>query len=319
MTERTKVVVPELIWPEGLEVLEAASEVVYEPGLWKDRQALTGKLQDADALIVRNQTRVDGELLGAGPSLRAVGRLGVGLDNIDLVAAEERGISVVYARSANAGSVAEYVMAAMLDVSRSIFAADADVRAGNWDRKQFTGRELHGKTLGLVGVGDISLRVARRAAAFGMRLLGHDPFVAPYDYAVAEAGVELVGLEELLGASDFVSLHVPLNEKTRGLFSGPAFERMKPTAWLINTARGGVVDEADLARAVESVEIGGAVLDVLEEEPPAPANPLLEQDRVVLTPHVAGLTEESQVRTSVLVSEEVVKVLMGEDSLCVVR
>lgn len=312
-----KVLVTELIWPEGIEALERSATVEYGPDLWGDTDALLARVASADALIVRNRTRVDASLLRAGESLRAVGRLGVGLDNIDLAAARDLGIPVIVARNANATSVAEYVMAAVLRICRDLSGADADVRAGGWDRRRFTGTEVHGKTLGLVGVGEISQRVARRAVAFGMRVLGHDPFVAPYDYAISEIGVEPVSLEDLLELSDFVSLHVPLNDGTRGLVSGGAFERMKPTAWLINTSRGGVVDEAELARALGGGGIGGAVLDVLSKEPPD-GSPLLEQERLLLTPHVAGLTEEAQMNTSVLVAHEVLRILRGEPSLCAV-
>lgn len=313
-----KVLVTELIWPEGVHELESFGEVTYDPQLGQKPEELQEQAATADALIVRNQTQVDSALIEASPALKAVGRLGVGLDNIDLAATRARDIPVVFARNANAVSVAEYVMAAMLECSRNLSAANRDVRDRNWDRKRFTGTELYGKTLGLVGVGEIAQRVARRAVAFGMRVVGHDPFVAPYDYPVVETGIELVELDELLQASDFITLHVPLNKGTRDLFSYSTFERMKSNAWLINTSRGGVVNEKDLAQALDEDLIGGAVLDVLEEEPPAADHPLLRHDRVVLTPHVAGLTEEAQVNTSVLVAREIIKVLRGEPSLCVV-
>lgn len=312
-----KALVTEWILPEGLHELENFATVEYDPDLWQSLDSLHRKVESVDALIVRNQTRVDGALLESGVSLKAVGRLGVGLDNIDLGAARARDVSVVYARNANAVSVAEYVMAAILAVCRDISGANADVKGGGWDRGRFGGAEVYGKTLGLVGAGEISHRVARRAAAFGMRVLGHDPFVAPYDFPAVETGVELVDLKALLESSDFVSLHVPLNNGTRNLFSAEAFGKMKPGAWLINTSRGGVVNEAELVRALDEGVIGGAVLDVLEQEPPRKGNPLLERDRVILTPHVAGLTEEAQLRTSVLVAREVGKVLRGEPSLCV--
>lgn len=312
-----RVVVAELIWPEGLAELEASAKVEYDPELWRNPEMLRKKVETADALIVRNQTSVDAALLQSGEVLRAVGRLGVGLDNIDLDTARACGVPVVFARNANAVAVAEYVMAAMLGLSRALREANDDVRAGNWDRRRFTGTEIHGKTLGLVGVGEIAQRVARRAGAFGMRVVGHDPNVAPYDYPVVETGVELMGFDHVLEASDFVSLHVPLNPGTRGLFSLPAFRKMKPGAWLINSSRGGVIDEADLSRALDRRLIGGAVLDVLEREPVREDNPLLKQENVVLTPHIAGLTEEAQVNTSVLVAREVLKVLRGEPSLCV--
>lgn len=312
------ILVTELIWPEGLDVLESFSRVVYDPDLWRDPRRLREEVETADALIVRNQTRVDTALLESGLSLKAVGRLGVGLDNIDLTAVRDRGVPVVYARNANAVSVAEYVMAAILGCSRDLSGADEDVRASNWDRKRFTGSEVYGKTLGLVGVGEIAQRTARRAGAFGMRAVGYDPYVAPYDYAPIETGIEMVGLDALLALADFVSLHVPLNGSTRNLFSLEVFRKMKPGAWLINTSRGGVVNEADLARALDEGLVGGAVLDVLEEEPVSKESPLLVRDNVMVTPHIAGLTEEAQVKTSVLVAEEVIKVLKGQPSLCVV-
>lgn len=312
-----KVLVTELIWPEGLEELEPTCDVTYDPQLWQNPEKLRAQAASADALIVRNQTRVDAALIEASPSLKAIGRLGVGLDNIDLEAARARNVPIVFARNANAVSVAEYVVAAMLECSRSLSTANRDVRAGNWDRRRFTGSELHGKTLGLVGMGEIAGRVARRATAFGVRVVGQDPFVAPYDYPVVETGIESIELDELLRVSDFVSLHVPLNEYTRGLFSLRVFEKMKPGAWLINTSRGGVVHEGDLAEALNEGLLGGAVLDVLEEEPPPADHPLLRNDRVLLTPHVAGLTQEAQVRTSVLVARETLKVLRSEPSLCV--
>ncbi len=307
-----------MIWPEGLDKLAASSRVVYDPDLWRDPQRLREEVEPADALIVRNQTRVNATLLESSVSLKAVGRLGVGLDNIDLTAARYRGIPVVYARNANAVSVAEYVMAAVLGCLRDLSGADEDVRAGNWNRKRFTGSEVYGKILGLVGVGEIAQRAARRAAAFGMRVMGYDPYVAPYDYAPVEIGIEMVDLDTLLARADFVSLHVPLNGSTRNLFSLEVFRKMKPNAWLINTARGGVINEADLAHALDEGLVGGAVLDVLEEEPISKESPLLVRDNVMLTPHIAGLTEEAQVKTSVLVAEEVIKVLRGQPSLCVV-
>ncbi|MCA3749104.1 MAG: hydroxyacid dehydrogenase [Rubrobacter sp.] len=313
-----KIVVSELLWPEGLAELRSLGEVVYDPGLWQRAGELRGRVGEAEALIVRNQTRVDNRLLRGAGRLRVVGRVGVGLDNIDLQAARKRGIKVVYARNANATSVAEYVLAAMLRACRELDAACEDVRAGSWDRARFTGVELCGKTLGLVGLGEISRRVARRAAAFGMRLLGYDPFVGPYDFPVAELGVRPVGLEELLESSDFVSLHLPLTPKTRNLLSLRELGRMRPEAWLINTSRGSIVNERALLEVLEKGAIGGAVLDVLEEEPPRPGSPLLSHERVLITPHVAGLTGESQVRSSVLVAREVGKVLRGESSLCVV-
>jgi D-3-phosphoglycerate dehydrogenase len=313
-----KVLVTELIWPEGLEELQASGEVEYDPDLWRKPEEVQAKVRAADAVVVRNQTRVDAHLLESAGSLRAVGRLGVGLDNIDLEAARTRGVPVVYARNANAVSVAEYVIGAVLLASRNLSAASEDVKSGGWDRRRFGGSEVYGKTLGLVGVGEISRRVARRASAFGMSVVGHDPYVAPYDYPAVELGIELLDLDAVLDQADFISLHLPLTLGTRNLLSIDEFRKMKPHAWVINTSRGGVVNEADLASALDQELVGGAVLDVLESEPPQSDNPLLVHDHVVLTPHVAGLTEEAQVNTSILVAREVKKVLRGQPSLCVV-
>lgn len=310
-----KVVVSELIWPEGLKVLEQQAEVIYDPGLWKDTAKLRAVLVDADALIVRNQTRVTGEMLQGAPGIKVVGRLGVGLDNIDLEACRKSGIAVIYARNANAISVVEYVFAAMLHFSRRLEQATEDVKKGNWSRRQFTLSELYGKTLGLIGVGEIGTRLAARARSFGMTVIGYDPFLPPYEVVCSEFGVGLVTLEKVLEQSDFLSLHVPLNDKTRNIINKENLAKMKSNAFVINTARGGIINEADLYEALESGRIAGAALDVLAKEPPE-GSPLTELDNIILSPHIAGLTEEAQVRTSVLVAQEVCKFLSGQVSVC---
>lgn len=307
-----KVVISELAWPQAVDRLRSVAEVVYEEDLWRREGALRDHLADADALIVRNQTQVTAGLLAAGPRLRVVGRLGVGLDNIDLEAARARGVRVVFARNANAVAVAEYVFAAMLAVSRRLAEATASVRAGGWDRRLFTGTELHGKTLGIVGLGDIGSRLAHRAQAFGMRVLAADPLATDSSFAVAEFGVRRADLQTLLAESDFVSLHVPLTRETAHLLNGERLSLMKPGAWLINTARGGVIDEAALAAALRAGRPAGAVLDVREQEPPGANDPLAALPNVILTPHVAGITHESQARTAEMVAADVLRVLRGE-------
>ncbi len=314
-----KVLITEIIWPVGIEKLKHYAQVEYDPSLWSNRELLLEKVKDVDAIIVRNQTKVDNILLNAGQKLKVVGRLGVGLDNIDLQTAKESNIIVAFARNANAISVAEYVMAAMLEANRPLFLADKDVKSGNWDRKRFTGAELYQKTIGLVGTGEIAHRVAKRALAFGMNVVGYDPFFTEYDFPFSETGIQQVSFEELLINADFISIHVPLIESTKNLFSKTEFKTMKKNAYIINSSRGGIIDEQALYEAVTSHLIAGAYLDVLEEEPVHPVNPLLTCENVVITPHVAGLTEESQIRTSVLVAEEVLKILQGENALCVVK
>ncbi|MCM3763874.1 hydroxyacid dehydrogenase [Neobacillus niacini] len=315
-----KVLITELIWNEGIEeLLRHGFEVNYDESLWNNRVKLLQLIKDYDAIIVRNQTKVDHELLTAGTHLKVVGRLGVGMDNIDIAAAKKRGIQVVYGRNANATSVAEYVMTAMLSANRPLHLADADIRAGDWNRKKFTGGEISNKTLGLVGLGEISHRVAKRALAFGMKVIGYDPFITEYDHIVSETGIHLrESLEDVLTESDFISLHVPLTPQTHHLISEIELKKMKPTAYIINTSRGGIINETALAAALNSHIIAGATLDVLEVEPISPSNQLLSCENATITPHIAGLTDESQIRTSLLVAKEVVKIAKGERSLCVV-
>lgn len=310
------IVVTEMLAPPGPELLEASGRPVkLDPTLWRDPARLHLLLGEAEALIVRNQTRVTAELLEAAPRLRVVGRLGAGLDNIDLEAARARGITVTSARNANAIAVAEYVLAAMLHIARNLAAADASVRAGKWDRVQFGGTELWGRTLGLVGVGEIGRRVAKRAQSFGMTVIGYDPLVGPYDFAPAEQEITLVPLDELLARADVVSLHVPLLPATRHLINAERLSQMRPHAVLINTSRGGIVDEVALLDALTGGHLYRAVLDVSEFEPLPAESPLRSCEAVILTPHVAGLTAEAQERTSRLVISDVLRVLSGERAI----
>ncbi|MET3699437.1 D-3-phosphoglycerate dehydrogenase/(S)-sulfolactate dehydrogenase [Bacillus oleivorans] len=310
-----KILITEMIWENGLHLLKQFGDVVYDPQLWQ-KDLLFEKIQDADALVVRNQTNVNEELLDQAPQLKVIGRLGVGMDNIDIPAAKAKNVRIVYAKNANATSVAEYVFAAMFDASRKLFQANSDVHKGNWNRKQFTGFEISGKTLGLIGLGEIAKRVAKRANSFGLHVVGYDPFVSKFDYVLNELNVQPVSLNELLTQSDFVSIHVPLTNETRNLLSIQNLQQMKSTAFIINTSRGGIINEQDLLAAAENQVISGAYLDVIETEPIHPENPLLSNEKIVLTPHIAGLTEESQLRTSELVAEEVGKVLEGKPVLC---
>lgn len=312
-----KILVTELMWEDGIEALkEKGYTVDYDMELSRKREELLSLLPGYDALIVRNETKVDTEFLDAAKKTQVIGRLGVGVDNIDLEGARERNIPVLSARNANATSVAEYVMAAMLDASRPLKDADADVRKGNWDRKFFTGYELNNRTLGLVGMGEIAHRVAKRAQAFGMNVVGYDPFVAPFDHVVQETGIKQVEMEELLKESDFISIHVPLTKATKHLINRENMMLMKPHAYVINSARGGIVHEEDLVEAVEEKLIAGAYLDVLEKEPVQKDSPLLRSEAIRLSPHIAGLTVEAQSRTAMMIAEEVDRVLNGGQSLC---
>lgn len=299
--------------PVGVDRLAAFGPTRYDPALWRDRARLCELLGDCEALIVRNQTRVDAELLAHAPKLKVVGRLGVGLDNLDVNALRERHIAIVTGGHANAIAVAEYTLAAMLALARKLPLADRSTKGGGWDRAAFgAGGELYGKTLGLIGLGDIGARVAKRAAAFGMRVIAHDPLITPNHFAAAEFDVALLPMDRVLRESDFVSLHVPLLPTTVRLINAERLAEMKPTAILINTSRGEIVDEDALAQALREGRLGGAALDVRAHEPPDRPDPLSAFDNVLLTPHVAGLTAESQTRVCNAVVEGVLGTLRSE-------
>ena len=305
------IVVSEMLAPPGPDMLETSGHAVtLDQTLWKDSMRLQALLVEAEALIVRNQTRVTAQLLDAAPRLRVIGRLGVGLDNIDLAEARKRGITVTAARNANAIAVAEYVMAAVLHTARDLGAANMSVHAGEWDRT-LGGTELWGRTVGLIGVGEIGRRVAKRAHAFGMRVIGYDPLVGPYDFAPAEQDIALLSLDEVLANADVISLHVPLLPATHHLMNAERLAQMRPGAVLINTSRGGIVDELALFDALNAGRLQRAFLDVREVEPSPPDDPLRSCNAVILTPHIAGLTAEAQERTSRLVISDVLQVLAG--------
>jgi D-3-phosphoglycerate dehydrogenase / 2-oxoglutarate reductase len=262
-----------------------------------------------DALVVRSETKVTARVLEAGPSLQVVGRAGVGVDNIDVPAATARGVYVVNAPLGNIVAAAEHTLALALTLLRRVVDADRSVRAGEWTRSKFVGRELRGKTLGLVGIGRVGGEVAHRAAAFGMNIVAHDPFAT--EASARAAGARLVDLDVLLRTADVVSLHVPLTEKTRGLIDAAALAKMKPAAALVNAARGEVVDLDALASALENGRLAGAALDVFALEP-LPADAAIRRaPRTVLTPHIAGSTAEAQTNVAVAVVEQILDVLEG--------
>nr|WP_174261961.1 hydroxyacid dehydrogenase [Rhodomicrobium vannielii] len=290
--------------------------VVYDPDLVDKPDALLAESADAEALIVRNRTQVTGALLDAAPRLRCVGRLGVGLDNIDTAACKARGIAVYPATGANDISVAEYVIASALLLTRGAFGASAELAQGRWPRQALMdGGEIFGKRFGLVGFGAIARQVARRSAALGMTVAAHDPFIANDDPVWAQdfGRVERLDLDALLETSDIVSLHVPLTDATRGLINERALGLMKPHAILINTARGGVANEQALARALVEGRIGGAALDVFEAEPfpQGYASRFEGVPNLILTPHIAGLTAEANRRVSEITVANVRRHLFG--------
>jgi D-3-phosphoglycerate dehydrogenase len=305
-----RVLVSDPLSDAGLGRLKAAPDAdVTAPGRL-ERAALLDAIAGHDALIVRSETRVDEELLSRAPSLRVIGRAGAGLDNIDVEAATHRGVLVMNTPGANAVATAEHTWALLLALARRLPAATRSLESGEWERSRFTGVQMAGKTIGIVGLGRVGREVARRAQGFGMRVLGCDPYLAA-DQA-EELRVELADLDRLLDESDVVSLHAALTEETRGLIDGSRIERMKPGALLVNCARGELVDETAVARALDEGRLAGAAFDVFATEPPA-ANPLIGREDVVATPHLGASTFEAQRDVSVQIVDQVLAALRGED------
>ena len=305
-----RIVITEFMDLPAVAQLRGAHDVLYDPTLVDDPARLHAQAATADAIVVRNRTQVRGELLAALKRCTVVGRLGVGLDNIDVPACETRGVRVIPAIGANALSVAEYVVATSMLLLRGAYQSTADVAGGQWPRTPLSnGRELAGKTLGVVGFGSIGQLTARLAKALGMRVVAFDAMMDHGHAAFAETGVAFQGLAELLAQADVVSLHLPLVESTRNLFDARRIAAMKPGAVLINTARGGIVDEPALAEALRSGKLGGAAIDVFATEP-LPAQPHFQGcPNLVLTPHVAGVTRESNERVSSMIAQKVLEAL----------
>lgn len=303
-----RVLVCDAIADDGVEALKASgAEVDVKTGLKPNE--LKGTVDGYDALVVRSETKVTREIIETASKLQVVGRAGVGVDNIDLEAATERGVVVVNAPTGNTISAAEHAIALMLALARNIPAANDSLRAGKWERSRFIGLEVRGKTLGIIGLGQVGSEVARRARGLDMQVIALDPFV-PEDRA-RSLGVELVTKEELLKQADFISVHTTLTEGTRSLIDGDDLEAMKPTARIINTARGGIIDESALEQALSDGKIAGAAVDVFESEP-VTDHPLFKSDKVVVTPHLGASTAEAQERVAVDVAEQIMCVLNGE-------
>lgn len=303
-----KVLVSEPLAEEGLVRLREHAEVDYEPRL--SAAELLERIGDYDALVVRSATQVTAEVMAAGRRLKVVGRAGVGVNNIDLEAATARGIVVVNVPDGNTIAACEQTFALMLALARNVPQAVNSLAAGRWERERFTGVELYGKTLGVVGLGRIGTEVARRAQAFGMRVLAFDPYASPAQ--VAKTGISLASLEEVLAAADFLTIHAPLTPQTRNMISGPQLALMKPGARVVNCARGGIINEQALYDALVSGHLAGAALDVFEKEPPPPDHPLLKLPNVVATPHLGASTVEAQVVCAVEVAEQIIRCLTGQ-------
>src|SRR5947209_3277983 len=304
--ERPLVLVADPIAEEGLGALRAVARLEVVSG---DPAALERRLEYASALLVRSETRVTPDLLDRAPRLRVIGRAGAGVDTIDVEAATARGIVVVNAPGGNAVAAAEHSVALAFALARRVAAADASMKEGQWSRSRYVGTELAGKTLGLVGLGRVGGEVARRAVGLEMRVLVYDPYVP--DEHMRRLGYEPAELDRVLAESDFVSLHVPLTDATRGLIGTEKLGRMRPSAFLINCARGELVDQQALIEALDAGRLAGAGIDVWPREPVAPDDPLPRHPKVVATPHLGASTVEAQVNVAAQVAQEVLAVLGG--------
>ncbi|SCF40023.1 D-3-phosphoglycerate dehydrogenase [Micromonospora purpureochromogenes] len=301
------VLIAEELAPAAIEVLAHDFDVRHVDGT--DRPALLSALSEADAVIVRSATQIDAEAIAAAPRLKVVARAGVGLDNVEVPAATARGVMVVNAPTSNIVSAAEQAVALLLAVARNTAAASAALKAGEWKRSKYTGVELQGKTVGVVGLGRIGVLFAQRIAAFGTRLIAYDPYIQPA--RAAQLGVRLVGLEELLRESDFISIHLPKTPETVGLIGEKELGVVKPGVRIVNAARGGLVDEQALADAIAEGRVAGAGVDVYAKEP-CTSSPLFAFDNVVATPHLGASTHEAQDKAGLAVAKSVKLALQGE-------
>jgi D-3-phosphoglycerate dehydrogenase len=306
-----RILVADRIARKGLGPLanDARFELIERPGLKGDD--LAAAIADADAVLVRSATKITRESLSRATRLKVIGRAGVGVDTIDVDAATERGVAVMNAPAGNTVSAAELAFALLLALIRRVAAADRSMRAGEWDRTSFSGTELYGKTLGLIGAGRVGGEVAKRAQAFGMQVLAYDPFLSAD--AAHEMGAELLPLDAVLRAADVISLHVPLTDKTRGMLGEAQLALLKPTAVIVNAARGGILDEAALLRRLSEGKLAGAALDVFDQEPLPADHPFRHLPNVVLTPHLGASTEEAQLNVAVEIAEAVRAALLEGD------
>jgi len=304
-----KILVADPIAEEGIQILRSCAQVDIKTKLQPEQ--LKAIIGDYDALIVRSQTKVTAEVIESGEKLKVIGRAGVGIDNIDVQAATRKGIVVVNAPTGNIIAAAEHTIALMLALARNVPQANDHLKSGKWQREEFVGTEIRNKTLGIIGLGNVGSEVAKRAQAFEMRVIAHDPFVSQ-DYA-HNLKAELVPLDQLLREADFVTLHVPLTAATRKLIGAKELAKLKPTARIINCARGGLIDEEALVKAIKAGKLAGAAFDVFDKEP-VTDSPLFKEDKIIVTPHLGASTVEAQTSVAKDVATEVLAVLQGQFS-----
>lgn len=305
-----KILVSDQLANEGLEILKAVKEFQVDCKTDLKPEQLKATIKDYDALIVRSSTKVTADVIEAAGRLKFIGRAGVGLDNVDLKAATQKGIVAINTPAGNTTSTAEHTMSMILALSRNIPQACASVKAGKWERSKFSGVELHGKTLGIVGFGRIGSTVARYAKAFGMSVEVFDPYISLE--VAATLGVRMVDLKTLLQESDYITIHIPKSDETKNLIGEAEFQLMKKTARLINCARGGIVEEAALATALAEKRIAGCALDVFDQEPVPVDSPLLKLDNCIMTPHLGASTSEAQINVAIEIAETVRNALLGK-------
>ncbi len=305
-----KILISDKLANEGLEILKSVRDfqVDLKPGM--SPEELKSTIKDYDALIIRSETKVTADIIEAAQKLQFIGRAGVGLDNVDLKAATKKGIVVMNTPGGNTTSTAEHTMSLILALSRNIPQAWASLKSGRWERSKFTGVELYGKTLGIIGLGRIGSTVSRMAKAFGMKILAYDPFISME--IASKMGIEVVELSELIKNADYITIHTPKSNETKSLISDKEFALMKKTVRVINCARGGIIDEAALARALQNKQIAGCALDVFDQEPPPSDHPLLKFDHCVATPHLGASTSEAQVNVAIEIAETVRNALLGK-------
>ncbi len=299
----TKILIADPVAEECVQILKSAGFEVDNRGKMKPED-LKAAISDFEGLVIRSGAKVTREIIEAAKKLKVIGRAGVGTDNVDKVAASEKGIIVMNAPLGNVTSTAEHTFALMLAQSRNIVRGSMSLLEGKWERPKFKGVELEGKTLGIVGLGKIGSQVGRYAKAFGMRVIAFDPLITKE--RAEELEIDLMELDQVLSEADYITLHVPLNDKTRGMINADQLKKMKKTARLINTSRGAVVDAKALAEAVSSGALAGAALDVYEVEPPPADHPMMALEKMTLTPHLAASTVEAQVKVAVTIGEQFV-------------
>ena len=303
-----KILISDPLAKEGVGILKKEKNFVVEEKAGLKPDELKKHLIDADALIIRSQTKVTADLIDAASKLKVIARAGVGIDNVDVEAATKRGIVVMNTPGGNTLSTAEHTFSLIMALSRNIPQANSSVRAGEWDRKKYTGVELCGKTLGVIGMGRIGLEVAKRAIAFQMKVIAYDPFLSPEK--ASRYDIEPVSLDMLYTRADYITVHTPITPETQGMINTDAFKKMKKGVRIINCARGGIVREKDLYDAIKEGIVAGAALDVYETEPPTDS-PLLELPNVIMTPHLGAATKEAQVNVAIEIAHQVIHVLNG--------